>query len=43
MGYVRPSETDLLHWAGMIEKAILAAGEGAQIVPLAVQAPKVKR
>jgi integrase len=33
MGYVRPSEADLLHWAGMIESAILAASEGGKVVP----------
>jgi integrase len=43
MGYVRPSEADLLHWAGMIESAILAAGEGGKVVPFAVQAPRAKR
>ena len=33
MGYVRPSESDLLHWAGVVEGAILAAAEGGEIVP----------
>jgi integrase len=32
MGYVRPGEADLLHWAGVIEGAILAAGESGEIV-----------
>jgi integrase len=35
MGYVRPSEGDLLHWAAVIEGAILAAGESGEVVPLA--------
>ena len=34
MGYVRPSEADLLHWAGMIEGAILAAAEGGKVISL---------
>jgi integrase len=34
MGYVRPSEADLLHWAAMIEGAILVAAEGGKVVPL---------
>jgi integrase len=34
MGYVRPSEADLLHWAGMIESAILAAAEGGKVISL---------
>jgi integrase len=36
MGYVRPGEADLLHWAGVVEAAILAAGEGGSIVPFTV-------
>jgi integrase len=41
MGYVRPSETDLLRWAGMIESAILAAGEGGAVVPFAAKGAPV--
>ena len=32
MGYVRPSEADLLHWSGRIEGAILAAAESTEII-----------
>jgi integrase len=35
MGYVRPSEADLLHWAGVIEATILAAGADAEVVSFA--------
>ena len=34
-GYVRPSESDLLHWAGAVEGAILAAAEGGAVLPFA--------
>jgi integrase len=34
MGYVRPSEADLLHWAERIEGAILSAREGGEVIPL---------
>jgi integrase len=37
MGYVRPSEADLLHWAAAIEDAILAAGEGGEIISFAAR------
>jgi integrase len=34
MGYVRPYEADLLHWAERIEGAILAAAEGGKVISL---------
>ena len=34
MGYVRPSEEDLRHWAGVIETALLAVAEGGEVVRL---------
>jgi integrase len=34
MGYVRTSEADLQHWAGVIESAILRAAESGAVVPL---------
>jgi integrase len=34
MGYVRPSEEDLRHWAGVVEAALLAAAEGGEVVRL---------
>jgi integrase len=37
MGYVRPSEADLQRWAVVIEGAILAAGEGGEIIPFAAK------
>jgi integrase len=36
MGYVRPSEADLLHWAERIEGAILRAAESGEVVPFEV-------
>jgi hypothetical protein len=30
MGYVRPGEADLLHWAGVIEAAILNAADATE-------------
>jgi integrase len=41
MGYVRPSEADLLHWAGIIEGAILAAGRGGEIISFAARAASI--
>jgi hypothetical protein len=41
MGYVRPSEGDLLHWAEGIEGAILACGDSdshRRVVPFARKA-----
>jgi hypothetical protein len=38
MGYVRPSEADLLHWSKRIEGAILAARENTEIISLAGRA-----
>jgi integrase len=35
MGYVRPSESDLLHWASVVETAILTASEAPTVVSLA--------
>jgi integrase len=37
MGYVRPGEDDLRHWAGVIEAALLAAAEGGEVVRLPVR------
>ena len=31
MGYVRPGDADLLHWAAVVEAAILAAGDGTRL------------
>ena len=33
MGYVRPSEADLLHWAERIEGLILSSAESGAIIP----------
>jgi integrase len=33
IGYVQPSEVDLLHWAERIEGAVLAAGERSEVIP----------
>jgi integrase len=45
MGYVRPSEADLLHWAAVIEGAILsaskdAAGERSAVIQFASNATR---
>jgi integrase len=34
MGYVRPSEEDLRHWAAIVEAALLAAAERGEVVQL---------
>jgi len=34
LGYVHPSDDDLRHWAGVIERSILAAVEGGEVVQL---------
>jgi len=34
LGYVHPSDDDLRHWAGVIERSILAAAEGGEVVQL---------
>jgi integrase len=36
MGYVRPSEADLLHWAERIEGAILRAADSGKVIPFGV-------
>jgi integrase len=41
LGYVRPNEADCLHWAATIESAILAAGEGGEIIRFAARATPV--
>jgi integrase len=33
-GYVRPSADDLRHWAGQVERTIIAAAKGGIIVPM---------
>jgi integrase len=35
MGYVRPSEADLQHWAGVIETAILRAAASGKVISFA--------
>jgi integrase len=40
MGYVRPSEADLLHWAGIVEGAILTAAEGSTVLPFDASAAR---
>jgi integrase len=37
MGYVRPDDDDLRHWAGVVEAALLAAAEGGEVVRLAAR------
>ena len=37
MGYVRPSENDLRHWAGVVEAALLAAADRGEVVHLPAQ------
>jgi integrase len=33
LGYIHPSEGDLLHWAERIEGALLTAGESSEVIP----------
>jgi integrase len=43
MGYVRPGETDLLHWASVIEAAILNAGHASEDKRVIALDPKRSR